>query len=155
MPLFGVYSASKYAVEALSDALRMELYGFGIRVVLIEPGPINTNFTSRAMENADKYRDPSSPYAAVIARAEKLAGLAERTGVSPAVITRAIRRAITSRFPRARYVAPMRGLLALTMVRLLPTWLTDAMMRALSGFTKKRFQRAVAPAANAPGRHAA
>lgn len=138
MPLFGVYSASKYAVEALSDALRMELFAFGIRVVLIEPGPINTNFTARAMDNADKYRDPSSPYAAVVARAEKLAELAERTGVSPAVITRAIRRAMTARYPRARYVAPLRGLAMVGLVRLLPTWLTDALMRAMAGFSKKR-----------------
>lgn len=149
MPLFGVYSASKYAVEALSDSLRMELRGFGIRVVLIEPGPINTNFTARAMDNADKYRDPSSPYAAVIERAEKLAELAERTGVSPAVITRAIRKGMTSRFPRARYVAPLRGLFAVGLVKLLPTWLTDALMRSMSGFTRKRFDRAAAASAAA------
>ena len=139
MPLFGVYSASKYAVEALSDSLRMELRAFGIRVVLIEPGPINTNFTARAMDNADKYRDPASPYAAVVERAERFAELAERTGASPAVITRAIRRAIESRYPRARYVAPLRGAVAIAMVKLLPTWLTDAAMRAMAGFSKKRF----------------
>jgi short-subunit dehydrogenase len=153
MPLFGVYSASKYAVEALSDSLRMELRAFGIRVVLIEPGPINTDFTNRAMNNADKYRDPSSPYAAVIERAEKLASIAERTGVSPAVITRAIRRAMTSRFPRARYVAPLRGLVAVAMVKLLPTWLTDAFMRSLSGFTARRFTEAVD--STSPARRAA
>ncbi|HET6611322.1 MAG TPA: SDR family oxidoreductase [Kofleriaceae bacterium] len=144
MPLFGAYSASKYAVEALSDALRMELFAFGIRVVLIEPGPINTEFTSRAMDNADKYRDPSSPYAPMLARAERLSAMAERAGVPPAVTTRAIRRAITSRRPRARYVAPFRGHLAIAMARLVPTWLTDAAMRSMTGFTRKHLDRSLA-----------
>lgn len=154
MPLFGVYSASKYAVEALSDALRMELHPFGIRVALIEPGPINTKFTARAMDNAAKYRDPSSPYAAVVERAEKLAELAERTGVSPAVITRAIRRAMTARYPRARYVAPLRGLAMVALVKMLPTRLTDAFMRAMSGFTARRINATERPSASATQRAA-
>lgn len=137
MPLFGIYSASKYAVEALSDALRMELRPFGIRVVLIEPGPIRTEFTSRAMDNADKYRDPSSPYAAVVARAEKLAEFSEKQSVGPEVISRAIQRAIRSRRPRARYVAPFRGALAVALVKLLPTSVTDAVLRRMSGFTRR------------------
>ena len=137
MPMFGAYSASKYAVEALSDSLRMELRPFGIRVVLIEPGPIKTAFTDRAMSNGDKYRDPSSPYAAVLARAEKLAAMAEKNGAGPHVITRAIRRAIDSRRPRARYVAPLTGTLAVAFVKLLPTWLTDALLRVAAGFTRK------------------
>jgi len=137
MPMFGVYSASKYAVEALSDALRMEMAAFGVKVIIIEPGPINTNFTSRAMDNADKYRQPQGPYGKVIARAEKMAAFAERTGVGPHVITRAIRKAMTSRWPRARYVAPMRGLLAVATTKILPTRLTDFFMSRLAGFSRK------------------
>ena len=145
MPMFGVYSASKYAVEALSDSLRMEMAPFGVKVVIIEPGPINTNFTPSAMENADKYRE-AGPYAAVIERAEKMAAFAEKSGVGPHVITRAIRKAMTSRWPKARYVAPFRGLIAVVMVKLMPTRVTDFFMKRMAGFTKKRLRAAARPA---------
>ncbi len=137
MPNFGVYSASKYALEALSDSLRMELAAFGIKVVLIEPGPINTNFTGRAMDNAEKYSQ-AGPYEAIVRRAEKMAAFAERTGVGPHVITRAIRKAMTARFPRARYVAPLRGYFALALAKLLPTRVTDFAFSRMAGYTRKR-----------------
>jgi short-subunit dehydrogenase len=59
-PLMGAYHASKYALEALSDALRLELLPMGVHVSLIEPGPIRTEFNDRAMEWAGKYNPPPS-----------------------------------------------------------------------------------------------
>ena len=147
MPLFGVYSASKYAVEALSDSLRMEMAAFGIRVVLIEPGPIKTNFSKTALDNADKYQ-ASGPYATIVARAQKMAEFAERSSVGPHVITRAINKAITSRWPRARYVAPFRGHVMLAVASIMPTRLTDFVLRSAAGFTKKRLN-AIASEAHA------
>src|SRR5262249_9609160 len=113
-PGFGVYHASKYALEAMSDALRFELRAFGVHVVLIEPGFIKTEFgkaaiSSRAalQSSADQADAPPSPYAefnAAVARAtaegyEKgpmaaLAGSAED-------VARVVEKAITARRPRA------------------------------------------------------
>ena len=63
VPLSGAYCASKYAVESLSDALRLELAPFGIEVVLVEPGPIRTDFAAHTMDAASKYAVATSPYA--------------------------------------------------------------------------------------------
>src|SRR5208337_158849 len=66
-PTYGAYSSSKHAVEALSNALRLELYPFNIEVILIEPGYIMTNFQQTAKELAQSYVEGSaaSPYAKV------------------------------------------------------------------------------------------
>src|SRR5271169_6753799 len=60
----GYYHATKHAVEALSDALRFEVRGFGIDVIVIEPGPIKTEFGSTAVNSLDGVKDSGSPYAA-------------------------------------------------------------------------------------------
>src|SRR5438477_1445825 len=61
-PLLGAYHASKYALEALSDALRMELHPFGIRVVVVEPGTIRTEFAARTVDEAMRTKITSSRY---------------------------------------------------------------------------------------------
>ena len=60
LPFLGAYSSSKFAVEALSDALRVELDGTGIAVSIIEPGPIITDFRTNALEKIEPYADPAS-----------------------------------------------------------------------------------------------
>src|SRR6266511_3071248 len=67
MPLLGAYNASKHAVAALTDALRMELAPFGVRVVLVEPGAVRSGFAARALQGLAPYRDPGSPYARAVA----------------------------------------------------------------------------------------
>jgi short-subunit dehydrogenase len=147
MPLFGVYNSTKYAVESLSDALRMELAPFGIQVSLIEPGVIETGFTDRSMVELDKVRSKDSPYAPVLARAEEVRQLSDRTAVGPACISRAIEKAATARRPRARYVAPLRAGIMIGFLRALPTRVADFIMGQLvMGLTRKR----LAPAPNAP-----
>ena len=104
MPGSGVYSASKFAVEAISDALRYEVGGFGIKVVVVQPGPIRTQFTSGANETIAG-TEPAGPYAefhAAVAKADaegdqsRLAGDAED-------VAKAVERAITARRPKPRY----------------------------------------------------
>jgi len=141
MPMMGVYNSTKYAVESLSDALRVELRPFDVHVALIEPGVIDTGFADRSMVEVAKYRDPQSPYAPVLARAEELRALTERTAVGPECITRAIEKAATSRRPRARYVAPFRAAILIGFLRLLPTRMADALLAWASGFTRKQFAR--------------
>ena len=125
MPLGGAYHATKFAVEALSDTLRRELRAFGVGVAVIEPGPIASEFGDRASEAADRYRDPHSPYADLLARGDKMMALSHRFVASPLVISKAITDAIESRNPRARYVAPVSSRLMLASLGLLPTPVAD------------------------------
>src|SRR3974390_644557 len=66
-PTYGAYSSSKHALEGLSNALRLEMYPFGVEVILIEPGYIVTNFQQTAKELAQPYAEaaPSGPYAKI------------------------------------------------------------------------------------------
>jgi NAD(P)-dependent dehydrogenase (short-subunit alcohol dehydrogenase family) len=103
----GVYHATKYAVEALSDALRFEVAGFGVDVIVIEPGLIRTRFGETAAREIDAV-DPG-PYAEFNrAVAAATAGVYERgpvgrLGGPPEAVARRIEQAISARRPRARY----------------------------------------------------
>jgi NAD(P)-dependent dehydrogenase (short-subunit alcohol dehydrogenase family) len=147
-PLFGAYNSTKYAVESLSDALRCELGPFGIDVVLIEPGPIKTNFADRTMESVRKYSRADSPYAPVYERADLMRERTDAQSAGPEAVTKVIERAIVSRRPRARYVAPGSMAVFLAVMALLPTRLTDWAMSRMIGLTKKQLE---APRAQAVG----
>ncbi len=104
----GVYHATKYAVEALSDALRFEVAGFGVQVVLIEPGLIKTEFASAAVGSLNRGTAADGPYAdfnqAVAAStAGAYEGPTARLGGGPETVAKAIEKAITARRPRTRY----------------------------------------------------
>ena len=102
MPGSGVYSATKFAIEALSDALRFEVKGFGIDVVLVEPGPIRTAFTASANESIPAAAGPYGPYHDAIARADAETD-ASRLAGDPDDVARVVRRAIEAARPRTRY----------------------------------------------------
>jgi short-subunit dehydrogenase len=127
-PFFGAYHASKYALEALSDALRAELHPFGIRVSVIEPGPITSDFSERAFGSLPPGQQ-ASPYAASYALASGIRSASDKMAFSPEHVARAVRKAIGSRFPRARYVAPWFLGILLAFVPFSPTWLLDAIFR--------------------------
>jgi NAD(P)-dependent dehydrogenase (short-subunit alcohol dehydrogenase family) len=105
----GAYHASKYAVEALSDALRFETAGFGIKVVVIEPGLIRTGFADAAQQAMVPQPSPAGPYAAfdrAVAGATKGAyetGPLARLGGPPEAVAKVIGRAIAAAKPKARY----------------------------------------------------
>jgi NAD(P)-dependent dehydrogenase (short-subunit alcohol dehydrogenase family) len=105
----GVYHASKHAVEALSDALRFEVKGFGVDVIIIEPGIIRTRFGETAAREIDAgTRDPGPYREFNLAVAEATAGVYEsgplsRLGGPPEAVARKIEQAITARSPRTRY----------------------------------------------------
>jgi short-subunit dehydrogenase len=146
LPFFGVYNSTKYAVESLSDALRLELAPFGIQVSLIEPGVIDTGFTDRSMQEIARFRRPDSPYAPVLDRADELRKMADLSAVGPACISRAITHAATARRSRARYLAPFRAVLTAAIMRRLPTRLADFILRQALGLTRRGFTRAMASA---------
>jgi NAD(P)-dependent dehydrogenase (short-subunit alcohol dehydrogenase family) len=103
----GIYHATKHAVEALSDALRWEVAGFGIDVVIIEPGLIVTNFGEAAVGSmADA--DESAPYsefntAVAAATAGAYEGPMARLGAGPEAVAKRIERALAAHHPRPRY----------------------------------------------------
>ena len=105
-PLGAWYHASKYAVEAISDAMRMELAPFGVDVVVIEPGSIRTEWGAIAAAHVQEisgdgpYRTQAAAVATTLGRSS-LPGA--RMASSPEVVARAIMRAATARRPRARY----------------------------------------------------
>ena len=138
LPMFGAYDSTKYAVESLSDALRFELRPFGIQVVLIEPGVIRTNFTPRSMELVAEHGQATSPYASAVSRLEKLAVTSKRFAVGPACVSRAIYRAIRRRRPAARYIAPFRTRIVLAFYQLMPTRMSDALLRHTLGLTRRK-----------------
>lgn len=134
-PLAGAYTATKFAVESMSDALRMELAQFGIKVSLIEPGYIDTGFTSTTLSHLDRYDGSQTPYAEAFARAGDVERSIERFAASPRAVTRAIEKAITRRRPRARYVAPWINSFGPWLAALLPTSWLDAVMRRAAGLS--------------------
>jgi short-subunit dehydrogenase len=128
-PLFGAYHASKYALEALSDALRMELHAFGIKVVIIEPGTIRTEFASRSVVAAKKALHPHSRYLAAFQDTDAMEAAANKIAVGPACVVHAIEKAVLSARPCARYVAPKFAWFGVPIFAILPTWFTDAVLR--------------------------
>jgi short-subunit dehydrogenase len=140
-PLFGPYHATKYAVEAMSDALRMELRPFGIKVVLIEPGPIKSEFSQRSFDLVSRYDKPGSPYAPIYARSSQIKAIADKQSASPDKVARVMERAITRRSPRARYVTPFTSKLMLGSLLRLPTGFRDWLMTKVLGLTAKNMLR--------------
>jgi NAD(P)-dependent dehydrogenase (short-subunit alcohol dehydrogenase family) len=131
MPGAGVYSATKYAIEALSDALRFEVKGFGIDVVLIEPGPIRTNFTETATDAIASAAGDDGPYGAyhaAVAKADAETD-ASRLAGDPEDVARAIERALTARRPRARYQVTFVARLLPALHGVLPDRAWDAFLR--------------------------
>jgi NAD(P)-dependent dehydrogenase (short-subunit alcohol dehydrogenase family) len=130
----GAYHATKYAVEALSDALRFELGGFGVDVVLIEPGLIRTGFAEEAVGSiAETGAEGDGPYASFnSAVAASTAGVYEgplgRLGGGPEAVARTIEKAISRRRPRARYPVTPSARFFMVQRRLLPDRLWDALV---------------------------
>jgi short-subunit dehydrogenase len=132
-PLFGAYHASKYAVEALSDALRNELAPFGLHVSIIEPGPIRSEFLGRSKQAFEKYRRPDSPYLRAYDAAEAYKDRINAKAPGPECVARAVRHALESRRPRARYVMPFASRVLVRFFPLLPTRVADFFVRRLAG----------------------
>jgi len=96
------YSASKYALEALSDGLRLELNQFGIKVVLVEPGIVASRFKEKALRKIYGV-DSSSPYTQMMSRVVAAWGSLYERASSPEVVAQVIYKAATTRNPKARY----------------------------------------------------
>lgn len=131
-PASGYYHASKYAVEAISDALRFEVRPFGVHVIVIEPGLIRTSFGDTATQTLGQSSQPGSPYARLSqAMGQGIASTyaSKLMAVSPKWVAAAVERALTSARPRARYVVTPGARALITLRRLLPDRAFDALLR--------------------------
>lgn len=127
-PGSGWYAASKYAVEALSDALRLELHQFGIQVVIIEPGLIATGFENVAKASMlEAQSDPA--WAAMMRRVEHNWMEGFRSASPADVVAKTIRKAIEARVPNARYRCGHRSE-SVVIQKLLPTKAWDSIIRS-------------------------
>ena len=139
-PTYGAYSSSKHAVEALSNALRLELYPFNIDVILIEPGYIMTNFQQTAKDLAESYIEGSkaSPYAKIYEGAIAGATSSRRESkTTPEDCARVILNAIESGHPKARYTVTPLAKWAAFGRRVLPDTLMDSFLRRKFGIVRE------------------
>jgi len=133
-PYGGYYHATKHAVEALSDALRYEVRPFGVKVVLIEPGLIATEFGNTVSHTLADTLEDESPYAAGSKRMDAMIdGMYKNKlmSVGPIAIAKTVEKSLTRRRPHARYVTPVvtRGLIGTRM--LMTPKAFDAMLRVV------------------------
>jgi len=129
-PLMGWYAASKHALEAVTDALRMEVEGDGITVSLVEPGMFATHIWSVADAG---YPEPTTPrYAAAYARGQALSARSHRLP-DPVWVARTIRLALTNPVPLARYVVGADAVGGIVAERILPTAVTDYVKAITTG----------------------
>ncbi len=124
----GAYHATKFAVEALSDALRFEVKGFGVDVVVMQPGIIRTEFGSTAAGEVRRGDGPYAQFNAHVARATREVyekGPLARLGGGPETVAKAITEAIAAARPKTRYRVTPSARLMIGQRRLLPDGLWD------------------------------
>jgi len=133
-PLMGWYCASKHGLEAITDALRMEVEADGVRVVLVEPGMFGTDVWSAAQSGG--FPDPTNAkYAAAYARAESVAGSSDRLP-DPVWVARTVRVALSNPVPLARYLVGADAYSGLLADTLAPTLVSDYVKSVASGLRR-------------------
>jgi len=134
-PMTGPYSASKFALEALSDALRVELAPFGVKVVVIEPGssltPIWQTGKARAFGALAEHGLDARAYQSLIDAALQYMTRVEAHGFPPQLFADTVERILNTRHPRARYPIPARVGWLILLRRLAPDWAWDRLVRRI------------------------
>lgn len=135
-PFGGLYSASKFALEGVSDALRMELEPFNIQVSVIEPGPVSTNFFEVAAKGVESAiaDTKNSPYRAAFQQLEKLEQRTSANAWTSEQVAEVVIKALTARKARPRYVAATGGdFILFVMRKMLPTKAVDRFWQKFYG----------------------
>jgi NAD(P)-dependent dehydrogenase (short-subunit alcohol dehydrogenase family) len=127
IPYQGLYSASKFALEGLSESLRLEVRQFGVHVALIEPGDHRTGLTDNRRRTAESASNPA--YLARFRRAAERMGADERSGPEPGAVARLLHRIVNNPRPRLRYtVGPIPQRAAVWLKRLTPYAVVEKVM---------------------------
>jgi short-subunit dehydrogenase len=135
IPGTGAYSASKYAIESLGDALRIELRPWRIPVSLIEPGPIRTGLWHNVLDEHDQMvkqltEEHRVLYASHLAGTRKLLGRIQKLTADPEKVAKAVNHALTSRRPKRRYLLDIASRAQKAMIAATPTAINDAVLAA-------------------------
>lgn len=134
-PGTGAYNASKYAIESLADALRMELRPWRIPVSLIEPGPIRTDMWTGVLDEHDHMvellRDEHRRlYAPQLAGTRKLLARMQKMAADPSRVTKAVEHALTAKRPKPRYLLDFPSRAQKALIAITPTAVSDAVLAA-------------------------
>ncbi len=136
-PLLGPYCASKFALEALTDALRMELLPHGVRVCIVDPGSIDTPIWDKSLAKADGLMESLSDeanelYGAAMVKVREAAAKMGQNGIPPVAVVKAVTHALTARRPKPRYNVGRKAKLSVILARFLPSRILDHLiMRSL------------------------
>ena len=130
MPFMGPYSASKFALEALTDALRLELQAWGIHVSIVEPGAIATPLWRKSDDDAKQREATASPeakalYGKAIAGVREAVRKAEQRAIPADAVVEAVVHALTAPCPKTRYLVGADAKLRAALIKLLPDRLQD------------------------------
>jgi NAD(P)-dependent dehydrogenase (short-subunit alcohol dehydrogenase family) len=141
-PMLGAYSASKFALEAIADAMRIELRPWGISVALIQPGQIDTDLWRTAPEMLEHAVGAMSSehqalYARHIAGTRKGIPRAQRMAVPVEIVAKTIEQALTASHPRARYPTGRSARATSMVARFGPRPVVDAALGAMTGVPRK------------------
>jgi short-subunit dehydrogenase len=136
LPLMGWYCASKHGVEAMTDALRMEVAPYGVKVSLVEPGSFGTGIWEGA-----SYPDQAATadYATAYERARRTTTAGARILPDPIWVARTVRLALSSPVPLARYLIGADAVGGVVAERLVPTAVTDVVKGLVTGVRKLPF----------------
>lgn len=140
-PMVAPYCGSKHALEALHDALRIELLPWGIKSSLVQPGAVKTPIWNKGLESgAEMLRDAPRQlrdlYGAAVEIATRMAVHENETGVEPIVVARAIEHALLSPRPRTRYPVGRQARLLIPLTRFMPDRLKDELLLRVSGLPR-------------------
>lgn len=135
-PFGGLYSASKFALEGLSDALRMELEPFNIKVSVIAPGPVSTNFFINVAQAVEETiaKPENTPYRVAFEKLKELEKHTSSRAWTSERVAKIILQALSDRNPRPRYIAATGGkFLLFMMTKVLPTRIVDKFWQRFYG----------------------
>ena len=129
----GAYNATKFAVEALSDALRLELAPLGIDVVVVEPSIVRTSFLSRSLAEQSTAPTVRSRFAHALESLHAQREMLDARAIGPEMVAAAITSVIARRRPPARVAVPRTHGWAISVAQMIPTRLRDAVLRRAGG----------------------
>jgi len=141
-PMVGAYNASKFALEGMADALRMELAPWGVKVALVEPAQTDTDLWRTADDDAERATQLLMPhqrelYARHIAGFRKTIPRSQRMASPVLSVAVAIERALTDRRPRARYLVGANARAQTRLAQLTPPPVLDLVIRAATGVPRR------------------
>ena len=141
MPMMAPYSASKHALEAITDALRLELQSWNLHVCIVEPGAIATPIWDKSMKDAMALESSADPqllgrYAGGVAAVKRAVAKAAARAISPDAVVTAVVHALTVARPKTRYLVGRDALVRALMVKMLPDRAVDRLLTWVLGLPR-------------------